>query len=238
MYPSVLFIAIIVILAGYIIYLHVLLARKNVYIESTVKHLSEIEKNWSSAEMMRFLSEIKKIHNFNSFFNDRLFEERPLSFVLGSVQESKTFIHYTRNEEDAVNILREGFRYDDSFHKTALPVTNDKLDLLIKHNTRKSFGTYMIVISISAPIFDRYASEIAARGMKGIEPENILSEVPAVRNDNGDLTYILPGKYIKGYVNHISGEIFPNPDFEPTYHPAVFNHNLELLTNKTVNTSI
>lgn len=233
MYPSILFVVIIIILAGYIIYLHVILARKNLYIESTVKHLAEIEKNWSSAEMMKFLSEIKKIHNFNSFFNDRLFEERPLSFVLENISETKTFIHYTREEADAANILKEGFRYADSFHKTALPVTNDKLDLLIKHNSRKSFGSYMIIISISAKIFDHYASEIERRGLKGTEPENILTEKPAERNDNGDLSYFLPNKFIKGYVNHITGEIFPNPEFEPTYHSPVFNNNLNRLSGKS-----
>lgn len=228
MYPSILFVVIIIVLAAYIIYLHIILARKNLYIESTIKHLADIEKNWSPAEMMRFLSEIKKIHNFNSFFNDRLFEERPLSFVLENISESKTFIHYTRDETDAASILKEGFRYAESFHKTALPVTNDKLDLLIKHNSRKSFGNYMIVISVSGRIFDHYAAEIERRGLKGTEPENILTEKPAGRNDNGDITYLLPNKFIKGYINHISGEVFPNPEFEPTYHPAVFINNLNL----------
>jgi hypothetical protein len=224
-----LFITVIVLLAGYIIYLHVLLAKKNIYIDTTVSHLAEIEKNWSAEEMMKFLHEIRKVHKFNSFFNDKLFEEKPITFLLENLNDSRIFIHYTKEASDAGNILTEGFRFADSFYKTALPVTSDKLDLLMKHNGRKSFGDNLMVLVISVKIFDHYSTELEKRGLKGFAVENILTEEYPSRNDNGDNIFLLPNKFVKGFINHQTGEITVNPDFNPAFDSPAFTRNLELL---------
>jgi hypothetical protein len=232
MTTDIILIILIAALLGYIIYLHIQLARKNLFIESTVKRLSGIEKSWSAEEMNRFLHEIRRVQHYSAFFNDKLFEEKSLDFLLENRSDSKIFIHYTKEEEVAKSILGEGFRYVDSFYKTALSVTGDKLDLLIKHNNRKSFGNYLIIICLSERIIDNYTAELDRHGLKGVAVENMLSETTPVTNENADTVYLLPKQYIKGYINHQTGEITVNPDFNPSYDSLVFTNNIELLKDK------
>ena len=99
MKPEFFLAVVIVLLLGYIIYLNIKLAKKTLFIESTVRRLSGIEKNWSTDEMMKFLQEIRKISHYSSFFTDKLFDEQPLGFLLEDEMNSKIFIHYTREEE-------------------------------------------------------------------------------------------------------------------------------------------
>src|SRR5660397_92270 len=120
-----------IIIAGliiYIIFLHFQMVRKNIFIESTVKKLTGIEKHWKMDELLKFLEEIKKLSYYSSFFNDKLFEDETLNYILENVGDSKIYIHYTKNEADAKSIIKDGFRFAESFYKTALPISNDKLD--------------------------------------------------------------------------------------------------------------
>ena len=95
----------------YIIFLHIQMVKKNVFIESTVKRLTGIEKDWKMDELLKFLEEIKKMSYYSSFFNDKLFEEKTLSYILENVSDSKIYIHYTKNEADAKSIIKDGFRF-------------------------------------------------------------------------------------------------------------------------------
>jgi hypothetical protein len=235
MTTEVLIVIFIVALLIYIIFLHIQLAKKNIFIESTIKRLSGIEKRWGSEEMMRFLHEIKEISHYSSFFTEKLFEEEPLGFLLENENDTRIFIHYTKEENDARNILKEGFRFADSFYKTALPVSGDRLDLLIKHNGRKSFGNYLIILCISDKIFDHYSSELAKNHLKGFSVENILTETPPYRNENADTVYQLPNMFVKGFINHPTGEITRNSDFNPSYDSPAFEKNLEHLKNRISN---
>lgn len=232
---EVLILILIVLLLGYIVFLHIQLAKKNILIESTVKRLSGIEKSWSAEEMMRFLHEIRKISHYSSFFTDKLFEDKPLGFLLENQKNSRIYIHYTKEESDARNIVKEGFMFADSFYKTALPVYDDKLDLLIKHNGRKSFGDYLIILCFADRIFDHYSAELDKYDLKGYSVENILTETPPFKNENADIIYRLSSRYVKGYINHQTGEIIPNPEFNPLYDSSTFEKNLELLRNKPQN---
>ena len=225
----------IALMLSYIIYLHIQLAKKNIFIESTIKRLTGIEKGWSPEEMVKFLYEIRKTRQYNLFFTDRLFEDKSLNFLLENEKDSKIYIHYTKEESDARNILREGFRYVDSFYKTAMQVSDDKLDLLIKHNSRKTFGNYLVVIGMSDKIFDHYSERLEINGLKGIAVENVLTESTPFKNENADLVYMLPNRFIKGYLNYQTGEIKSNPDYNPSYDSPHFEKNVELLkTGKTI----
>ncbi len=160
MATEILIVIFIAMMLSYIVYLHIQLAKKNIFIESTIKRLTGIEKGWSPEEMIKFLYEIRKTRQYSSFFSDKLFEDKSLNFLLENEKDSKIYIHYTKEESNARNILREGFRYVDSFYKTAMPVSDDKLDLLIKHNSRKSFGDYLVILCMSDKIFDHYSSRL------------------------------------------------------------------------------
>ncbi|MDQ1332922.1 MAG: hypothetical protein QG576_957 [Bacteroidota bacterium] len=235
MATEILFFIFIALLLGYIVFLHIQLAKKNIFIESTVKRLSGIDKSWSAEEMMKFLHEIRKIRYYSSFFTDKLFEDKPLGFLLENNKNSRIFIHYTKEEQDAVNIIKEGFLFADSFYKTALPVSDDKLDLLMKHNGRKLFGNYMIILCFADRIFTHYSEELDKFGLKGFSVENLLTEAPPFRNENADIVYCLSNRFVKGYINHQTGAIMQNPEFNPLYDSPAFKKNLELLSKKTSN---
>lgn len=225
-------IIVIVILLGYIIFLHTHLAKKNIFIESTVRRLSGIEKSGSMEEMMAFLSEIQKSSLYSSYFTDKSLTDNTINFIFETGNDTKTYIHYTKEEKDARNILETGFRFSESFYKTALPVLNDKLDLTIKHNSRKYFGDYLIVISISSDIVNFYSMELEKAGIKNYFFENILTENLPSLNENSDIVYQLSPRFIKGYVNYKTGEIFKNPDFDPRYNSPSFMKNIQVLRNR------
>jgi hypothetical protein len=223
---------IIVALMGYIVYLQIQLAKKNIFIESTVKRLSGIEKSRSMDEMMTFLQEIQRKSQFSSFFYDKLLEDNTINFILENDKNVKIFMHYTKERADAINILKEGFLFADSFYKTALPVFRDRLDLIIKHNSRKSFGDYLIIISISNDIVNFYSMELEKAGIRNFSFENVLTETLPSENENSDPVYQLSPCFIKGYINHRTGEIVKNTEFDPFYNSPAFMKNIKLLKKK------
>jgi len=223
------YLLVIAVLVVYIVFLHLQIVRKNVFIDSTVKRITGIEKNWKMDELLKFLEEIKKLSYYTSFFNDKLFEEESLSFILKNVSDSKIYIHYTKDEVDAKSIITNGFRFAESFYKTAMPVSDDKLDLIIKHNSRKYFGDYLIIICISDRIIERYSSELEDSGISSSSVENILTEAQPERNENSDMVYLLPVQFIKGFINLRTGEIITNPDFNPGYSSPRFTENVRMI---------
>lgn len=222
----------IIALLGYIVFLHIQLTKKNIFIESTVKRISGIEKSRSLEEMMAFLQEIQKQVQPSSLFSDRLLDEKTISFIFENDKDLKIYIHYTKEESDAGSIIHDGFRFADSFYKTALPVSRDKLDLVIKHNSRKFFGEYLIVISISNDVFNFYSLELEKAGIRNYSFENILTNLPPSRNDNSDLMYQLSPQFIKGYINLRTDVIVRNQDFDPWYNSEDFMRNIDLLKTK------
>lgn len=227
-----LYLSIIGALICYIFYLHLRLVRKNVFIESTVKKISGIEQKWKMEELVKFLEELKKLSLYSSFFNDKLFEDKNLKYILENSNDSKIYIHYTKEEADAKSIISKGFRFAESFYKTALPVSTDKLDLIIKHNSRKYFGDYMIIICISGKIINSFLAELEESGISNYLIELILTETPPVKNENSDLVFTLPKQFLKGYINTRSGEITDNPDFNPEYTSAGFMENIDRIKGK------
>jgi hypothetical protein len=229
MIKELLLILIIAGLLGYIIFLTVKLAKKNIFIESTLKRLSGIEKNWSADEIKQFLYEIRKVHDYHLLLTDKLFEERSMSFLLENEKDSRIYIHYTKDKNDALNILKDGFRFEETFYKTALPVSGDRLDLLIKHNGRKSFGDFIIILCLSDKIINHYAAEMDRNGLRSFSVENVLTENIPFRDDNSELVYVLSPKFVKGIINNRTGEITRNPVFNPLYDSPNFEKNIEML---------
>jgi len=219
----------ILMLAGYIIYLHVQLVRKNILIESIIRKVSGIEKELSGGEIKKFLNEL---HNFNArsfLLNDKLFEENTIDFIFSSMTESSTYIHYTIDENVARKIMGEGFMFVESFHKTALAVSNDKLDLMIKHNSKKYYGDYIIVICIANEIVKAFTSELERSGITDYSFENLLTENPPYKNENSDSVFLLSSHFIKGFLNYRTGEIVQNPSFNPNYSSSGFSNNISRL---------
>jgi hypothetical protein len=215
------------VLVIYIIYLHMQIVKMNVLIESTISRLTGIEKKWKMEELVSFIEEIKNQNYNGSFFHDRLYEEETLNFIFDNVSSTKTYIHYTKESKDAKSIISQGFRYVDSFYKTALPITNDKLDFIIKHNSRRFFGDWLMLISISNQVIQKYTALMKEAEIKEYALENILTETDPVKDENADMVYILPKQFIKGSVNHRTGEIIKNLEFNPEYDSPRFIKNME-----------
>lgn len=221
-----------IILLVYIVFLHIHLAKKNIFIESALRNLAGIEKSRSMEEVMAFLQEIHKLDQYSSLFTEKLLGDSTMNFILENHKELRIFMHYTKDEHDARSILKDGFKFIDSFYKTALPVSNDKLDLVVKHNRRKFFGDYLIIICISNDIVNYYSLELEKAGIKDYSFENILTDTPPSGSDNSELIYQLSSQFIKGYINHRTGEIVRNPGYDPWYNSPQFIKNVGLLRNK------
>jgi hypothetical protein len=210
----------------YVIILHLRLSQKNLFIETTVNKLSGIEKSRSKEELMEFLREIQIMSQFSAHFTDKLFNKDSTDFIFENNKDQRIFMHYTKEESNARKIIREGFRFADSFYKTAMEISRDQLDLKIKHNSRKYYGDYIIIISISNDIINYYSMELRKAGITSYSFENVLTELPPFRNENSDLVYQLSARFIKGYINHRTGDIEKNPLFDPSYDSPAFSKNI------------
>jgi len=208
---------VILLLAIYIAYLHTKLIKRDIQFETLLKKTAFP----------------KEVSNFDELRNEKIFDDDVLKFILEYENRAKIYLHYTKFRSDAENILKEGFRFAESFYKTAFSVTSDRLDLLIKHNSKRYYGDYVVVICISDKIIKYYNDEIAKAGIKNCHYENILTERPPEKNDNADTVYVLPAKYIKGIINHRTGEIIKNPDFDPDYSSPWFELNIEKLKSNS-----
>ena len=95
----------------------------------------------------------------------------------------------------------------------------------------KDSGCQSIAYTYTEPtIFFEYAHDVARlalkAGLKNVSFENILTESAPLRNENGEPVYLLPNQFIKGYINHLTGEITKNPDYDPAYTSSAFEKNL------------
>ncbi len=212
---EIILLTVIFLMAVYIAYLHVKLIKRDLRTDSLIKQLTGTG----------FAG------RFSDFTSDRIFDENILKFILENEKEAKIYLHYTRLRETAENILREGFLFAESLYKTAFTVTSDRLDLMVKHNSKKYFGDYVVVICIADRIIRFYNSEIIKYGLKNCNFENIITEKPPEKNENAETVYILPSKYIKGIVNYTTGEIIRNNNFDPYYSSPLYEANLNDLRN-------
>lgn len=221
---------VIVLLLAIIVYLSFRLSVKNVFIATTIKKLAGIEKNGNMEELVSFMHELHLSSMYSSFLKDKLFSRNEaLDFIYGDIEKMKVYIHYTRDENDARKIMSEGFRFEDSFHRTALPVSKDNLDLRIKHNERKLFGDYLILIGISDNLVNTYSGILREKGVRNFSFENVLTETPPQNNENSDKVFQLSPRFVKGYINYKTGEITRNPNFDPAFDSPAFIRNLEHL---------
>jgi hypothetical protein len=104
------------------------------------------------------------------------------------------YLHTTNSIENAALICEQGLRFD-TFEKTTDYVC-DRDSLAYMINIRKHYGDYTVIIQIS----------------KHINNYEAISR--KIYDEEDELVYILPPKYIKGYYNRITHELIANPLFE------------------------
>ncbi len=177
---------VVAILVSYVVYLHLQLNKKNNLIESMVGKITKLEKEWDSQHVLNLLEKLRQLSNDSNLKRDKLFDEKVMKFLFSNDNDSKIFIHYTKEESVAKKILEDGFVFVDSFEKTVEQVINDSVDLTYKHNIRKYYGKYIIVICISNDIYNRYDHELKDLDKTNVQVEQVLTEIPSCFNDNKD----------------------------------------------------
>jgi hypothetical protein len=212
---------IVFVLLSYIILLHYQLNKKNQLIKTMVGKLSNAEKEFDSNQVYNLLDNLRTVHNETILKRDKLFDEPVVKFLFANDKESRIFVHYTKDEIVARKIFDEGFMFVESFEKTAEQIINDSVDLTYKHNLRKYYGKYIIVICISNEIYSHYDNELRLLNKQNAQVEQFLTDTPSYLNDNMDEVFTLSKHFIKGFVNYETGEIISNPEFNPSYSSSL-----------------
>ena len=215
------------VLFAYILFLQFQLSKKNRLVKTMVGKLTKLEKEWDTDHVLELLEKLRLVNTETSAKRDKLFDESVMKFLFANEKDSKIFIHYTKDEAIAKKISREGFMFVDSFEKTAEQIIHDSIDLTYKHNVRKYYGKYIIVICISNDIYSHYDQELKQLNKPNTQVEQVLTDIPSCFNDNMDEVFTLSNRFVKGYVNYEIGAVVSNPTFKPTYDAPTFNENIE-----------
>ncbi len=200
----------------YIAFIHYQMNKKNRLIDVMVSKLNKLEKDWDTNHILKLLEKYRTQQNEPIICRNKLFDVPILKFVFSNENDSKVFLHYTKDEYTAKKISREGLLFTDTFEKTAEQVINDSVDLTYKHNIRKYYGKYVVVICIPNEIYNHYNEELRILNAPNSQPEQVLSGIPSFFNDNEDEVYTLSNQFIKGYINYETGVTVNNPEFNLT----------------------
>ena len=219
--------AVFVALLALIAYLYFQLCKKSYFIRSILDKLNIQGRKSYKEEVFRVLSKLRMFEFGKAITRDEFFNEKIIDYIFERKEERKVFLHYTREEEVARKILKEGIKFKYSFYKTADKVFKDKLYLIYKHNHNKYFGKYVVVISFSREIYERYAGKLKKIAMPGTAVEQVLTEVSPFLDEDEEVVYTLSNHFLKGYFNYEDGTIVDNPNFDPGYKSPVFDGNLE-----------
>jgi len=144
----------------------------------------------------------------------------------------RTYFHYTPKESNAEKICSQGFKYINSFYKTAEEIDNDWSYDAFLHYRQRYFGDFIMVIKIPKECTKWREELINEIGIKNWPPtENILSDILLTEdNELNHLNYILPCRFIKGFFNYKTGQLFDNPNFDPHLTKEDLRERIKRLT--------
>jgi len=220
---------IIILLFIYIIYIHLQLSKKNFIIKSYLQKQGITDDKIEKKDIIRILERLRNPEYKGIYPKDKMLDRQFSHFLFEDYDHIKLFLHYTAKESVAKKIIREGFKFVNSFYKTAENIYNDELFLIHRHHEHKQYGQYVIVICISKEIFNHYSEALYNMKAKNKSVEQILTETPPFTDENYDEIYTLPKQFIKGYFNYMEGTVVKNPDFDFNYRSSQFEENLKKL---------
>lgn len=208
-------------------YLHFTLAKKNILLKTCFEKIEKNNSKLDKKDIIQFLENIKNPDYKKTVTKDKILDQKISQFIFEDESEIKLFLHYTPSKKIADKIVQEGFKFSNSFYKTAEFIFNDKLYLVQRHHEHKQFGDYVIVICISRNTFEYYSDQLNSISNKDITVEQILSKEEDIRDDNNDPVYVLPHQFVKGYFNFREANIVLNKNFDFNYDSDIFSKNLE-----------
>ncbi len=218
---------IIILLFLYIIYIHLQLSKKNFLIKSYLEKQGITDAKIGKKDVLRILERLRNPEYKGVYLKDKMLDRQFSHFLFEDYDHIKLFLHYTAKESVAQKIIREGFKFVNSFYKTAENIYNDELFLIHRHHEHKQYGQYVIVICISKEIFNHYSEALTNMKAKNKSVEQILTENRPSTDENYDEIYTLPKQFIKGYFNYMEGTVVKNPDFDFNYRSPQFEENLK-----------
>lgn len=218
---------IIIALVGYVFYLSSRLSKKKLLIDSITTKIQKIDKKIEKEDILKFLNKLENTSISSLISKDHIFNDDIMKYIYESEIENKIFTHYTKEKLIADTIIKEGFKFVDSFHKTAEGLYKDKITFVYKHNLRKQYGNYIVIIAISNDLYDYYSNELKKTSKPNLYVEHVLSEYITNSNEDLEIGYLLPSQFVKGYINNETGEIINNPNFNPAYKSEKFDKNLK-----------
>lgn len=161
-------------------------------------------------------------------------EDRYIDALLNAVSSQHdvfTFLHNTKTEQNAKNIITNGFNFQSHLDYTTDVVSaTDVVTIRYFALVRNAYGNFTIIIQISRQLIEHYSVLLANLPYHFSE---ILSITPPARNADEEPVYTLAQNFIKGYINATTGQFTKNNLFDPGLISPVFNQNLErILLNK------
>lgn len=204
---------VIVALVIYISIMHFHWHKKNLLFKEAIIRLIGLENLLSEEGLETLISKILKAQTESKPRNDKIFDKSIQELIFKNQDHELSFLHYTKEEQIANDIMQKGFLFETSFHKTAEQVRDDKEDFAYKHYLNRPFGPFVVLIGIDKELYSHYHN-LASQGMSELTVEQSLSKNIGETDDGFEDAYLLPGTFVKGYFNSISGEIHLNPSFD------------------------
>ena len=198
---------IILIITGAVIIL--VQARKISKYKGLIKELSEVfnkDKNLSETALIE-----KIIHSKEEYVPGPTNEIVNLisNYIKNLFNDSKVFIHITEDKEIAERIITEGFKYSEDFYKSSEELSPTLYDLAYKLQLYKYYGNFVIIMCIPKKLYFT-ANKAGTKGNRDYLSEYGISEY----NPENELSYKLPSRFVKGYVDISNKVIISNELFE------------------------
>lgn len=129
-------------------------------------------------------------------------------FIQERLNDSRVYIHFTKDKSVSEKIIRDGFKYTDSFEKTTAEISHSKIDVKYKFQLYRDYGSYLIVICIPLPLFDNYNSI-----RLDTKHDTLYNLGLSNHNPQEELDYTLLPLYIYGYIDLKNNKIYKNEDY-------------------------
>lgn len=132
-------------------------------------------------------------------------QETLLRFVQDRLDDSRVYIHFTRDQSVSEEILRVGFKYTESFDKTTVEISLSKVDLIYKYQLYKDYGNFLVVLCIPLSRF------VGSKSRPVDTRHDTLYNLELSTYFHGEeLEYLLPPEYIFGYIDIEKNIIYKN----------------------------
>lgn len=149
------------------------------------------------------------------------------SFIQTNLSDFRVFMHFTSDRSVAEQIIKEGFKYSESFYKTTQEISRDIKDLDYKLQLYRQYGDFLIIINIPKELLD-----FAQKENEPIKHDSLVDSAISLYNSNDDLGYKLSSIFIKGYIDVNNNTIIKNNGFLKGFNINDFQDQIKERLNK------